>query len=120
MRTSQTLWTRERLENEGIEWIYELAQLMWRRSGHVTDISRECAVVVNGGPDIVPLTGLTTDDVESVEVYRVYPKEMATVAAASPRSPNGRGGQFVQPRNTYNAQRQNAGRACMAMYVWLR
>lgn len=120
MKTSETLWTRERLEKEEIEWVYDAVQLMWRRAGHITDIDRECAVVINGGPGIAPLLGLTTDDVESVEIYSAYPKQMATVAAAAPRSRNGRGGDFVQMNNTMYASRQNARKACMAVYVWLR
>jgi hypothetical protein len=120
MKTSQALWTRERLDNEGIEWIYDVVQLMWRRGGHVTDINRVCAVVVDGGPATASLVGLTIDDVESVEVYNSDPSTSATVSAARPRSRNGRGGEFVQPNNTLPARKQNAGKTCMAVYVWLR
>jgi hypothetical protein len=120
MRTSQTLWTRERLEKEGIEWIYDVVQLMWRRRGQISDINRACAVLVNGGPATASLVGLATDDVESVEVYYSYPTKMGTVAAATPRSGNGGGGEFVQPNNTYRVKQQNAGKICLAVYVWLR
>src|SRR6185436_11993251 len=50
MRNSQTLFTRERLEKEEIDWIYDAVQLVWRRMGRITDVSRECWVLVNGGP----------------------------------------------------------------------
>jgi hypothetical protein len=120
MRNSQTLFTRERLEKEEIEWIYDAVQLVWRRAGHISDINRDCSVLVNGGPATAPLLGLTTDDVESVEIYSRYPDESATVAAAAPRSPNGRGGKFVQPNNTYRVKQQNGGKICLAVYVWLR
>jgi hypothetical protein len=120
MRTSQTLFTRERLEKEEIEWIYDAVQLVWRRGGHISDINRNCMVLVNGGPAVAPLIGLTTDDVESVEIYTRFPDKMATVAAAAPRGPNGRGGEFVQPNNTYRVKQANAGKNCLAVYAWLR
>ena len=121
MKTSQTLWTRERLEKEEIDWIYDVVQLVWRRSGHVTDINRECWVLVNGGPDIAPLVGLTTDDVESVEIYSKWHEQSATVKAAAPRSANGQGGQFIQPMAlTYYVKKKNGGKSCLAVYVWLR
>ncbi len=120
MKNSQTLFTRERLEKEEIEWIYDAVQLVWRRMGHVTDIDRECWVLINGGPAIAPLVGLTTDDVESVEIYSKYPKESATVTAAAPRGAKGQGGQFVQPNNSHYVEKRNAGKTCLAVYAWLR
>jgi hypothetical protein len=120
MRTSQTLFTRERLENEGIEWIYDAVQLVWRRAGHVTDTNRECVALIDGGEATAPIIGLTTDDVESVEIYRTYPNQMATVAAAAPRSRAGRGGQFVEADAARIAKKQNGGKTCLAVYVWLR
>jgi hypothetical protein len=120
-RLNQSFLTRDALEKEGYEWIYDVVQDFWLRQGRQGFVSQECALVVDGGPGIVSLGGLLVDDIESIEIYSQWPKAMATVAAAAPRKSSLPGGQFVEADNTRYAKMKNGGVGrCLAVYVWLR
>jgi hypothetical protein len=120
-KMNQSFFTRETLEKEGYEWIYDVVQDAWARMGKQGFVGKECALVVNGGPAIVSLASLLVDDIESIEIYSQWPKAMATVAAAAPRRGTVPGGQFVEADNTRYAKMKNGGVGrCLAVYVWLR
>jgi hypothetical protein len=120
-RLNQSFFTRDQLEKDGYEWIYDVVQDIWERQGRQGFVGQECALVVDGGPEIVSLAGLLVDDIESIEIYSQFPKAMATVAAAAPRRGTLPGGQFVEADNTRYAKMKNGGVGrCLAIYVWLR
>lgn len=118
--SSSLLLTREDMEKEGFDWIYDAVQMAWVRMGRQGYVSTGCLVVVNGGPEVLQLTQPAVDDVESIEIYERYPTQ-ATVRAAAPRVSKVPGGQFVERDNTRRAKLNNASaRYCLAVYVWLR
>jgi hypothetical protein len=118
-KSSSYLFTRESMEKEGFDWVYDAVQWAWARMGRMGDVNTRCAMVVNGGPATLLVTQPAVDDVESIEVYSRFPNQ-ATVAAAAPRRANVPGGQFVERDNTRRAKTSNAGMNCPAVYVWLR
>jgi hypothetical protein len=117
--SSSYVFTRESMEKEGFDWIYDAVQWVWVRMGRMGYVNTACAVVVNGGPETLLVSQPAVDDVESIEVYAKFPGQ-ATVAAAGPRRGTVPGGQFVERDNTRRAKMANGGKACLAVYVWLR
>ena len=121
----RVLYTREDLARMNIEWIYDAVAMNWskfpRKEGAY---SRDCRVVVNGGPDIASLATLTIDDVETVEIYNSFGRGSATVTAAASRGRGRsvRGGTFLTTgaKLTRDAVNENRTRVCPAVYVWLR
>lgn len=125
------LFTREDLAGMNIEWIYDAVATTGPRFKFKEPISRDCMVIVNGGPEIANLNAVTIEDVESVEVYASLSKEFPTVAAAAPQSklakpeilknaPKVQGGQFIWLSNTRNAAFENRTRICPGIYIWTR
>jgi hypothetical protein len=117
------LFTREDLARLGIEWIYDAIALTEEKFQPPSPYSRDCRVVINGGPETVNLPTLTIEDVESVEVYRDYSSSLVrpTVAAVTPRKSvfnKGRGA--AQVNDARRAIIQNGARNCPGVYVWLR
>jgi hypothetical protein len=103
-------YTREMLEQKGITDIFDAVNRLSSRFDLRVPLNPECLVVIDGGPDFAVLSSLHTDQVESVEVYRVYPTNSAT----------SRGARFNQRSNTEDARRGNVGISCIGVYVWLR
>jgi hypothetical protein len=118
----RVLFTREDLARLKIEWIADAVATTAPKFGAREAYSRDCMVVVNGGPDIVDLSTLTIDDVESVEVYAAYAGGTPTMGALNL---HGKLNQSI--KNPYNwlsntrfAQIENRTRHCPGIYVWLR
>jgi hypothetical protein len=118
--SSSYVFTRESMEKEGFDWIYDAVQSVWLRMGRRGYVNTECMVVVNGGPETLSVSQPAVDDVESIEVYPRFPTQ-ATARAAGPRRSSVPGGQFVERDNTRRAAMYNSAlRNCLAVYVWLR
>jgi hypothetical protein len=126
------LFTHEDLARMNIEWIYDAVAGVGPRLEFTEPISRDCMVVVDGGPEIANLATLTIDEVESVEVYRkLTGSSSPTVDIAAPQSklpppeilknaPKVTGGQFIKMDNTRFAAFENRTRVCPGIYVWFR
>lgn len=123
----KVLYTREDLARLKIEWLYDAVAMTWskfpRKDGQ--SFSRDCAVVVNGGPGIAILEDLTIEDVETVEIYASFAAVGSTTAATAPRSKNARlkASTFNTPGSgplLREAVSWNWTRACPAIYVWGR
>lgn len=119
---NRVLFTREDLARLKIEWIYDAVATTTTKYKQTEPYSRDCMVVVNGGPDIVDLSTLTIDDVESVEVYSGYSDKAPTVEAPNLHGPLGKSivNPFIWLSNSRFAQIENRTRHCPGVYVWLR
>jgi hypothetical protein len=92
----------------------------------LTGFDRDCAVVLNGGPEFAILEDLTIDDVESVEIYAPG-RVGSTTSATQPRAKNAKvkGATFNTPgsgsllRATLEYNRTHM-RLCPRVYIWLR
>jgi hypothetical protein len=118
----RVLFTREDLARLKIEWIYDAVASTSSKFNQSEAYSRDCMVVVNGGPDFVDLSTLTIDDVESVEVYASYSDKPPTVTAVDAHGRLNKS--IVMPyvwlSNTRFAAIENRTRHCPGVYVWLR
>ena len=112
------VYTRADLEKLEIEWAYDAVNLAYGAlcRGGSCRADRDCAVIVNGGPETAELGSLTVQDVESMEVYlggqgptQLTPRK--TGRAAFPTVPI---------TNTRIASAMNRVRNCPTTYVWLR
>jgi hypothetical protein len=117
----RVLYTREDLARLKIEWIYDAVAAAGTKLNAREPYSRDCMVVVNGGPDIANLGALTIDDVESVEVYAGYPA-MPTTAAVNAKGELNKSilATFLKLPNERFAVFENQTRYCPGAYVWLR
>jgi hypothetical protein len=118
-------YTHEDLERFGSEWIYDAVQSAWSRDivpPKREQYSRDCMVVVNGGPAITNLAHLTVDEVETVEIYvngssgRGTPgtKQLGFRGKTNSSAP----ASYSNLDRYYN---ENGARVCpRAVYVWLR
>src|SRR5205085_6145757 len=119
----RVLYTREDLAKLNITWVYDAVDMSGVKLMAHEHYSRDCMVVANGGPEIVDLSTLTVDDVESVEIYAAYPGGSPTVTTAQSKSKFSKiktGGNFVAVDNARRAKIENGSRICPAVYVWLR
>jgi hypothetical protein len=119
----RVLFTHEDLAVLGIEWIYDAIALTQAKFHPPSPYSRDCRVVVDGGPETVNLPTLTIDDVESVEVYPNYASSITrpTAAAVMPRrSAAGSRQGAAQVNDARRAIIQNGARNCPGIYVWMR
>jgi hypothetical protein len=119
----RVLYTREDLVRINVEWIYDAVAMTNTKFRFTERFSRDCMVVVNGGPDIADLSKLTIDDVESIEVYRSFPTS-PTSSAVNARGPLNSSikAEFLTlaQSNTRFARFENQTRVCPGVYVWLR
>jgi hypothetical protein len=126
----KVLFTREDLIRMKIEWIGDAVLTTAPKFQSRLPYSSDCWAVINGGPEAAPMSVLTIDDVESVEVYRGL-KGNPTAAAAAPQgtapwggptanAPRAKGGNFVWIDNARIAAFENRTRTCPGIYVWLR
>lgn len=120
---NRLVYTHEQLVNFGSEWVYDAVQSAASRFNSREPYSRDCMVMVNGGPAIANLSHLTVDEVETVEIYG----SGSDVARGTPRTRTlaGRGRAIASPQpamsNTNRASIENGPRVCpSAVYVWLR
>ncbi|MNC94033.1 hypothetical protein D3C83_107920 [compost metagenome] len=83
--------------------------------------SRDCMVVVNGGPAITNLSHLTVEEVESLEIYVNGGSQRGRVGTTA----LGKRGRTVTTTaamfsNRDRAAIENGARVCPIAYVWLR
>ena len=123
----KVLYTREDLAQMKIEWIYEAVDMNWAKFANKTfgPYSRDCAVVVNGGPGFALLDELTIDDVESVEIYPSFSAVGSTTAMTAPKAKNAKvkAATFNPPSSgtlLRDVMSWNSTRICPAVYVWGR
>jgi len=128
-RVSQTkpqnrlVYTHEQLEKFGSEWVYDAVQSAASRFNSREAYSRDCMVIVNGGPSIANLSHLTVDEVETVEIYGhgsdIRRGTPGTVSLGKKGVPVAQAQPSIS--NTNRAVIENGTRVCpSAVYVWLR
>jgi hypothetical protein len=113
------VYTHADLEEKGIEWAYDAVNLAWGAlcNGRVCRADEGCSVIVNGGPKTAPLSSLTVDDIETMEVYPSgFQSPTGRPARGFARGP----GTPSLLTNTNVAAMQNATMHCVTTYVWLR
>jgi hypothetical protein len=127
MRTNMysRVFTRAELQRDKIEWVYDAVQMGFHQvhKGPPGLLDKDCVAMVNGGPDITEIGGLTVDDVETVEVYDVGRLPESSDRQPRPWSGNQRFGSgmgLVPITNTDRAVWANRTKACALVYVWLR
>jgi hypothetical protein len=118
----KVLFTREDLARLKIEWIYDAVATTTTKFRQTEPYSRDCMVVVNGGPDIVDLSTLTIDDVETVEVYAGYAGSAPSVSAINAKGELNKKivNPFIWLSNARFAVIENQTRHCPGVNVWLR
>ena len=117
----RVLFTREDLARLKIEWISDAVATTAPRFRQTEAYSRDCMVVVNGGPDIIDLSTLTIEDVETVEVYAGYGGQPSIGAINAKGELNKKiMNPFIWLSNSRFAQIENRTRRCPGTYVWLR
>lgn len=107
------VYTHAELVAMNIEWIHDAVQRGFREihSGPPGLLDADCLAVVNGGPDVVQIGKLTTDDIETVEIYDGGPS----------RPTNRRPIAKMPMSNTERASFANFAKPCASLvYVWLR
>ena len=107
------VYTHAELVAMNIDWVHDAVQRGFREvhSGPPGLLDSDCSAVVNGGPDVVPIGKLTTDDIETVEIYDGGPSRPTS------RRPIAR----MPMSNTERASFANFAKPCASLvYVWLR
>jgi hypothetical protein len=107
------VYTRAELLEMNIEWVSEAVQKGFREihSGPPGALDLDCAAIVNGGPDLAQIGKLTTDDIETVEIYD---------GGGTFRPTNRRPIARVPMSNADRAVISNFAKPCALVYVWLR
>jgi hypothetical protein len=121
--TDRVYFTHEDLVKFGSEWVYDALESTRMRNHPppMVPYSRDCMVVVNGGPSIVNLAYLTVDEVETLEVYLDGGSRRGLVGSIS----LGKRGRAVTSTPAIYSNRdraiiQNENRGCPIAYAWLR
>jgi hypothetical protein len=110
------LYTAEDMHAIGDHWVSDVIRRAWTQLGLKRIPDEGCSVVVNGGPSIAMADTLSTDDVETVEVY----DSSSALAFMTGSSTLRRRRSNVTIRNTEHAVFANVGLVCPITYVWLR
>ena len=129
-RKNSRIYTRADLKEMKIDWVYDAVRIGYGEIHSGRDgtwIDKDCAVVVNGGPEFTLLEPLTTDDIESVEIYDrssgpVYAPR-GRPAAPRPGVKLARSQLSFDPvpiSNTNLADHANSTKKCAVVYIWLR
>jgi hypothetical protein len=107
------VFTHADLVDMKLEWVYDAVQIGYHQvhSGPPGMLDKDCAAMVNGGPDTVQVGNLTVDDVETVEIYDLR---------APSRTTRRRPISAVPMANTDVAVWANGTKDCALVYVWLR
>jgi hypothetical protein len=108
-------YSREQLEKMGVEWAYDAVQMTAPKLGLKEAVNERCAVVVDGGPGTAALNTLTTDQIESIEVYGGTAGSQATPRYGKIQTPP-----HAKVSNTGRASSLNFGMVCPTVYVWTR
>lgn len=70
MTTTSTVYSSDDLEKMGVTWVGDAIQVaVTRTATRSYPVDDDCDAVLNGGPEIINLKGLTREDIVSVEVY---------------------------------------------------
>ena len=107
------VYTHADLERMQIEWVSEAVLRGFREihNGPPGVLDLDCWAMVNGGPDVVKVGTLTSDDVETVEIY-----DLLRPVAPTRRRPIA----LTPMTNTDRGSILNSGKPCAIVYVWLR
>jgi hypothetical protein len=120
-KSESVLYTRDQLLALDIEWLYDAVAMTGAKFGATEAYSRDCNVMVNGGPLIRNLATITIDEVESLEVYPGSIGGKRTVGGVTQGSFGA--SKKIRPAgvsNTYRADFDNQTRFCPIAYVWFR
>jgi hypothetical protein len=127
-RKNSRIYTRADLQKMEIEWVYDAVKIGFHEvhQGGNGWIDADCVGIVNGGPETREISGITVDDIESVEIYdRTVPANSlrGRPTSARPGQPIRRSALAIDPvplTNTDRAVQQNYTKSCTLVYVWLR
>jgi hypothetical protein len=127
-RKNSRIYTRADLQKMQIEWVYDAVKIGFHEvhQGGNGWIDPDCVGIVNGGPETREISGITVDDIESVEIYdRTVPANSTRgrPTASRPGQPIRRSALGIDPvplTNTDRAFQQNYTKSCTLVYVWLR
>ena len=125
------VFTHAELVDMKIEWIYDAVMIGYHaiHVGQPGYLDKDCAAMVNGGPDYTEIGKLTVDDVETVEIYGGSATGSMPVsngrrpARQVPGQPIRRAQLAINPVPITNTDRvawANSTRTCTTVYVWLR
>lgn len=120
----RVLFTHEDLVRMRIEWGYDAIAATSSAFRQMEPYSKDCMVVINGGPDIANIANITVDDIETIEVYPSYSAGTPTHDALDM---HGKLNQHIVSAYITQAQLnvrfavfENRTRNCPGAYVWLR
>jgi hypothetical protein len=120
------VYTRADLQKLDIEWAYDAVNVAYAAlcQGGGCMVDKDCAVIVNGGPETAELASLTVEDIESMEVYLGIqgppPPALRKAGARGGRGVARWSFPSVPLSNTRIATAKNQARKCLTTYVWLR
>jgi hypothetical protein len=125
---NKVVYTHEDLARMKIEWIYDAVAMAWTRFPRMGygQYTRDCAAVLNGGPDFATLDELTIGDVETLEIFNSFSDVGSTtkMTQSKARSAKVKGPKFYSTPSSgsllRDTQHWNMTRICPAVYVWTR
>jgi hypothetical protein len=128
MTTNSTVYSTDDLAEMGIVWVGDAVQGAVTRTALRTSlVDDDCFAVLNGGPDIISLKGLTRDDIVSMEVYAMSGGVASPVVPSASKSsytrwPKKFGTAVMGLTNTKEAGEANfyGGKRCPLIYIWKR
>lgn len=127
MTTNSTFYSSEDLAKMGVTWVGDAIQgAVTRHSAKTSLVDSDCYAILNGGPEIISLTGLTREDIVSMEVYgggeAVAPAIPAVQKSSYTRWPRKTGAAIMGMTNTKEVREANgySGKHCPIIYVWKR
>ena len=127
------VFTHDELVQMKIEWVYDAVMIGHHEihSGVPGTLDRDCAAMINGGPDYAEIGKFTVDEIETVEIYdRISgggpPSQRGTIRRPPrpvPGQPLRRAQLAIDPvpiSNTRDMDWANSTKACTTVYIWLR
>ena len=121
---NRILLTHEDLVRMKIEWGYDALASTSSFFNKMEPYSKDCMVVINGGPDIANIANLTVEDIETMEVYSSYSEGTPTHDALDIKGSLNKHilAKFLTQAqsNVRLAAFENRTRHCPGAYVWLR
>jgi hypothetical protein len=127
-RAHTRVYTHEEMKQMKIEWIYDAVMIGYHEihSGVPGTLDKDCAAMINGGPEYAEIGKFTIDEIESVEIYDMRSPPPANnrrpvmPGAGQPIRATRLGIDPVPITNTDRAIWSNRTKACTLVYLWLR
>jgi hypothetical protein len=132
--SEMSLYTRERLDKLGIVWAYDAVVGGAIQAGRIGDLpDPNCYALVDGGPGMVKIGNLSTEELESIEVYGGGGRQTIGLGGAARPASNGlvkigkmgvASTGIAPPPSDFlimeRLARANFGKGCPLVYVWSR